>query len=70
MPQCSHGVLKINPKTATVDIIGSFPEGGHKWHGGLVDANGDILAIPANADSCLKVCPSTGEIKVRARPEL
>lgn len=35
-----------------------------QWHGGLLDGEGNIWAIPANADGILKVLPEKQEVKV------
>ena len=33
MPYTATGVLRINPKTDSVEVLGDFPSGGYKWHG-------------------------------------
>lgn len=33
MPYTATGVLRINPRTDDVQILGDFPAGGYKWHG-------------------------------------
>ena len=55
--QNATGVLRIDVKNQTATIHGDFPQGGHKWHGGVKAPDGSIWGIPANADQVLKVRP-------------
>lgn len=49
-------MLKINPKTQEVTILGTLPEGLWKWHGGLASSDGSkIIGFPNNADSVLVI---------------
>lgn len=41
-----------------VTTHGSFPLGGHKWHGASASADGTIVSVPANADNVLCIVPS------------
>jgi hypothetical protein len=50
------GVLRIDPKYDSVEIIGEFPEGNYKWHGGLLcHKTGIIYAFPAHENVVLCV---------------
>jgi len=40
--QNANGVLKIEVSTGNCTVIGSFPEGGFKWHGGNVGSDGNV----------------------------
>lgn len=33
MPYTATGVLRINPRNDSVQILGNYPSGGYKWHG-------------------------------------
>jgi hypothetical protein len=35
MPYTATGVLRINPRNDSVQILGNYPSGGYKWHGKL-----------------------------------
>ena len=53
-PYAATGVLRIDPNTDSVDVIGSFPPGGYKWHGGLLArSTGVIYAFPSHANEVL-----------------
>lgn len=56
MPYTATGVLRINPWDDTVQILGDFPSGGWKWHGGLLSPEtGVIYAFPAHSNEVLCV---------------
>jgi methyltransferase-like protein 6 len=56
MPYTATGVLRINPKDDSVDVLGNFPSGGWKWHGGLLaPQTGVIYAFPAHSNEVLCV---------------
>jgi len=73
IPQNAEGVLRIDasgvkhapqnsearPESLViVTTHGSFPLGGHKWHGASASADGTIVSVPANADNVLCIVPS------------
>ena len=55
IPHNSPHVLRISPSAITVH--GDYGDGGHKWHGASPAPNGDIVSVPANADSVLIIRP-------------
>mmetsp|Transcript_25075 Transcript_25075/g.37500 ORF Transcript_25075/g.37500 Transcript_25075/m.37500 type:complete len:560 (-) Transcript_25075:210-1889(-) len=56
MPYTATGVLRIDPKTDTVQVLSNFPAGGYKWHGGLLArSTGVIYAFPAHSNEVLCV---------------
>eukprot|EP00559_Dactyliosolen_fragilissimus_P003459 CAMPEP_0184859660 /NCGR_PEP_ID=MMETSP0580-20130426/4646_1 /TAXON_ID=1118495 /ORGANISM="Dactyliosolen fragilissimus" /LENGTH=562 /DNA_ID=CAMNT_0027356431 /DNA_START=32 /DNA_END=1720 /DNA_ORIENTATION=- len=56
MPYTATGVLRINPITDEVQLLGNFPQGGYKWHGGLMaPSTGVIYAFPAHMNTVLCV---------------
>lgn len=70
IPANATGVLKIVPACAVhgvdggsdaedeVSVVGDFPEGGYKWHGGVVAPNDTIWGVPAHSDTVLRIRPS------------
>ncbi|GKY94067.1 hypothetical protein MPSEU_000373300 [Mayamaea pseudoterrestris] len=60
IPHDSAHVLRIHPDTG-VTLHGNFGSGGHKWHGASGASNGDIVSVPANADSVLVIRPGYPE---------
>jgi hypothetical protein len=56
IPHDSAQVLRIHPDTG-VTLHGELGNGGHKWHGASACSNGDIVCVPANADSVLVIRP-------------
>jgi len=49
-------VLRIDPRTDSVDVIGDFPPGGYKWHGGmLAKSTGVVYAFPSHANEVLRI---------------
>jgi hypothetical protein len=64
MPYTATGVLRINPWDDSVKILGNFPAGGWKWHGGLLaPQTGVIYAFPAHTDEVLCVDSNLCESK-------
>jgi hypothetical protein len=56
MPYNATGVLRINPKDDSVEVLGDYPTGGWKWHGGLLaPQTGVIYAFPAHSNEVLCV---------------
>eukprot|EP00986_Skeletonema_menzelii_P003583 scaffold1118_cov150-Skeletonema_menzelii.AAC.29 len=56
MPYNATGVLRINPKDDSVEVLGNYPRGGYKWHGGLLaPQTGIIYAFPAHSNEVLCV---------------
>lgn len=56
MPYNATGVLRINPKNDSVEVLGDYPSGRWKWHGGLLaPQNGVIYAFPAHSNEVLCV---------------
>lgn len=62
IPHNSAHVLRICPDNIT--LHGDFGEGGHKWHGASAAPNGDIVCVPANADTVLCIKPGEPEPKL------
>ena len=64
-----YGILKISPDTDTVTTIGgSFP-GDWMWHGGVLsEVDGNIYAIPCNANGVLKINPRTDKVEIIGGP--
>ena len=53
-PYTATGVLRINPKKDSVQVLGNYPAGGWKWHGGLLaKSTGVIYAFPAHSNEVL-----------------
>ena len=68
-PYTATGVLRIDPRTDTVQVIGHFPYGGYKWHGGLLaKSTGVIYAFPAHSNEVL--CVDTNVDRRRRRHSL
>ena len=75
----ARGVLRINVQDQTVEvhyptivddatgkeIPQPLPEGGYKWHGGVVAPNGIIYGIPAHSDRVLRVGTNTSQYRAR-----
>jgi hypothetical protein len=65
-PYTATGVLRIDPRTDNVQVIGHFPYGGYKWHGGLLaKSTGVIYAFPAHSNEVL--CIDTNVDRRRRR---
>lgn len=56
MPYSAQGILRINPITDDVRVIGNFHEG-YKWHGGAVGGDGSIYAMPSHSETILRITP-------------
>lgn len=56
VPRNSDNILKIDPKTDTVNLFGSF-SGTSKWAGGVLAPNGMIYTIPRDSSTILKIDP-------------
>jgi hypothetical protein len=55
-PYTATGVLRIDPANDSVEVLGDFPEGGWKWHGGLLAKNTGVLySFPAHSKEILCV---------------
>lgn len=64
MPYTATGVIRIDPRTDSVEILGEYPLGGYKWHGGLLaHSTGVIYAFPAHANEVL--CVDTNVVPER-----
>ncbi|KAL7550333.1 hypothetical protein ACHAWF_013591 [Thalassiosira exigua] len=62
-PYTATGVLRIDPKNDSVEMLGNFAAGEWKWHGGLLaKSTGVIYAFPAHSNEVL--C-----IDTNSRPE-
>jgi len=66
IPANAPRVLKIDPKTDQVSLLGPELEPGLacKWYGGLRADNGDIWGIPYNASRLLRICPATQTVQL------
>ena len=62
IPANARRVVKLNPVTDEVEVIGSEYLGAQKWYGGIIGSNGCIYGIPHNATTVLKIDPTTDEI--------
>merc|ERR1712048_199564 len=51
-----------------VTTIGGPLKGQWKWHGGVLAGDGCIYGIPCNAESALKIDPSTGQVTTIGGP--
>ncbi|KAJ8611273.1 hypothetical protein CTAYLR_004137 [Chrysophaeum taylorii] len=62
IPYNANRVLRVDPRSETVETVGpSLGWGGYKWHGG-VKAGSAIVGIPSHADRVLKI--ENGEVTV------
>jgi len=53
-PYTAKGVLRVNPENDSVEVLGDFPVGEWKWHGGLLaKSTGVIYAFPAHSNEVL-----------------
>jgi hypothetical protein len=59
IPHNSPHVLRITPSSIT--LHGDYSVGCHKWHGAAAAPNGDIVSVPANADTVLIIRPGDPE---------
>ena len=64
-----YGVLKISPDTDAVTTIGGPFPGDWMWHGGVLsEIDGNIYAIPCNANGVLKINPRTDKVEIIGGP--
>ena len=78
VPSWATSVLRITPSTGACALLGeglpclaneaAAQDGRWKWHGGVLANDGCIYGIPCNAETVLKVDPSTGEISTFGGP--
>lgn len=53
-PYTATGVLRVDPRTDSVEVLGDFPSGEWKWHGGLLaKSTGVMYAFPAHSNEVL-----------------
>merc|ERR1712139_672930 len=64
----AESVLKIDPATQEVTLIGDLPQCGWKWHGGVAGSDKCLYGLPNHADTVLKIVPSTGEVTTIGGP--
>jgi hypothetical protein len=57
IPQFATRVLKIDPRTETMSLVGPIIEGKYKFYGGVVGSDGAIYGICQNAASVLRIDP-------------
>ncbi len=62
IPANANYVVKVNPSTDEVILIGPCFEGRQKWYGGIIGSDGFIYGIPHNATTVLKIDPLTDNI--------
>jgi hypothetical protein len=56
----NNGLPPSSPEARVlVTTHGSYPLGGHKWHGAAASADGTIVSVPANADTVLCIVPAS-----------
>ena len=55
-PPCHDRVLKFNPKSQSISLIGeSFGDGEGKWSGSILASDGFIYCVPCSADDILQI---------------
>ena len=60
IPQRAHQVLKLDPKTEKVTMVGPKFKGRCKWYGGILGKqDGAIYGIPQNASGVLRITPDS-----------
>jgi hypothetical protein len=60
IPQRAHQVLKLDPTTETVSLVGPKFPGHCKWYGGILGkSDGAIYGIPQNASGVLRITPDS-----------
>ncbi len=66
IPGMAPRVLRIDPKTDTVELVGPEFKGQFKWLRGVSAKDGQgrevIYGLPCHASSVLKIVPDTGEV--------
>jgi len=72
----NNGLPPSSPEARVlVTTHGSYPLGGHKWHGASDSADGTIVSVPANADTVLCIVPAleaaypSSDTKAKSAPE-
>ena len=69
IPACAGGVLRIRLRDEDVQVIGTLPEGGWKWHGGQTTQDGQVWGIPSNHEGVLRISPqANGEDLITVIP--
>jgi len=68
MPGDAETVLKINPETDELSLIGGPFLGENKWQNGFLAKDGAIYGIPLRAEAVIKIVPSTGEVTTVGGP--
>jgi len=58
IPQSASYVVKLDPRTDEISLVGKELPGKYKWYGGLVGRDGAIYGIPQNANGVLRIDPS------------
>lgn len=64
IPANAPQVVKLNPSTDEVCVVGPVFEGPQKWYGGIIGSDGCIYGIPHNAAAVLKIDPVSDEISL------
>ncbi|KAL9184364.1 LOW QUALITY PROTEIN: hypothetical protein ACHAXT_002450 [Thalassiosira profunda] len=55
----NNGFAPDSPEArVVVTTHGSYPLGGHKWHGAAASADGTIVSVPNNVDTALRIVPA------------
>jgi len=62
IPANANYVVKVNPTTDEVVLIGPKIVGRQKWYGGIIGSDGNIYGIPHNASVVLKIDPRTDTV--------
>ena len=62
IPANANFVVKVNPMTDEVVLIGPKMVGKQKWYGGVIGSDGNIYGIPHNAATVLKIDPRNDSV--------
>ena len=62
IPANANFVVKVNPATDEVVLIGPKMVGKQKWYGGIIGSDGNIYGIPHNAATVLKIDPRNDSV--------
>lgn len=62
IPGCAKRVLKINPESDDITLIGPSFEGGFKWLRSVQTSRGIIYGLPCHADCILRIDTYSGQI--------
>ena len=57
IPGNAASVIRVDPRTSEVAMVGAKFEGRQKWYGGIVASSGSIYGIPQTATGVLKITP-------------